>query len=157
MKTVFTVNRMHDLGTLQFAMVMLWAYTSVSQLIIMWSANLPEESPWYIHRSTGGWEFLAVFIFLFHFVTPFFLLLMRFVKRKAERLVKVVILLLVLRWIDLIWQIKPTHFHHFIISWQDFAAWIAVGGIWLGFVCRNLARTPLTFKQDPIWTAEDDH
>ncbi len=157
MQTVLSIDRLHDLGTLLFATVMLWAYTSVSQFIIIWSANQPSEAAWYIHRSRGGWEYLITFVFLFQFVTPFFLLLMRFVKRKTERLVKVACLILVIRWLDLIWQVKPTHYPHFTMSWLDFACWITLGSIWLGFVMRQLARTPLTFKQDPIWTAEEHH
>lgn len=158
MQTVLSTDRLHDLGTLLFATVMLWAYTSVSQLIIIWSANQPHEAAWYIHRSRGGWEILVTLIFLLQFVTPFFALLMRFVKRKAERLVKIACLILVIRWFDLIWQIKPTHYPSFNISWLDFACWITLGSIWLGFALRQLANAPtLTFKQDPIWNAEDHH
>lgn len=157
MKTVFSVDRMQDLGSLLFASVMLWAYTSVSQLIIIWSANLQEEAPWYLHRSTGGWEWVAAAIFIFHFVVPFFLLLMRFIKRKAERLVKVAVLLLVMRWVELIWHVKPTHLDHPSFSWIDIAVWTAIGGIWLGFVLRNFATAQLTFKQDPIFHAGEHH
>ncbi len=157
MKTVFSIDRMHDLGSLQFAAIMLWAYTSVSQLIIIWAANLQEEAPWYIHRSTGGWEWIAVAIFVLHFVLPFLLLLMRQIKRKASRLVKVALLILVMRWVELIWHVKPAHFSQFSFSWIDVAVFAAIGGIWLSFVCRNLTREPLTFKQDPIWHAEEHH
>ncbi|HCM42364.1 MAG TPA: hypothetical protein PLY88_00610 [Candidatus Omnitrophota bacterium] len=157
MKTVFSVDRMHDLGSLLFASIMLWAYTSVSQLIIIWSANIQEEVPWYLHRSTGGWEWVAAAIFIFHFVVPFFLLLMRFIKRKAERLVKVAILILIMRWVELIWHVKPTLVDHPSFSWVDVATWVAIGGIWLGFVLRNFSSAQLTFKQDPIFHAEEHH
>lgn len=157
MKTVFTIDRMHDLGSLLFASIMLWAYTSVSQLIIIWSANLQEEAPWYLHRSSGGWEWIAAAIFVLHFILPFFLLLMRFIKRKANRLVNVAILILVMRWVELIWHVKPTHFHHIAFSWADVAAWVAIGGIWLGFIFNKLAQAELTFKQDPIWNHEEHH
>lgn len=157
MKTVFTIDRMHDLGSLQFATIMLWAYTSVSQLIIIWSANLQEEAPWYLHRSTGGWEWIAVVIFVLHFILPFLLLLMRQIKRKASRLVKVALLILVMRWVELIWHVKPSHFHHISFSWIDFAAFAAIGGIWLSYICCHLSRDKVTFKQDPVWHAEEHH
>jgi len=157
MEKTFSIDRMHDLGSLQFATIMLWAYTSVSQLIIIWSANLQEEAPWYIHRSTGGWEWIAVAIFVLHFILPFFLLLMRQIKRKASRLIKVACLILVMRWVELIWHVKPTHIPHISFSWIDLAVWIAIGGIWLGFVCKYLSNNPVTFKQDPIWHEEDHH
>ncbi len=157
MKNVFTVDRMHDLGSLQFATIMLWAYTSVSQLIIIWAANLQEEAPWYIHRSTGGWEWVAVAIFVLHFILPFFLLLMRQIKRKASRLVKVAFLILAMRWVELIWHVKPALIHHISFSWIDVAAFIAIGGIWLAFICKSMSREPMTFKQDLIGNVGDHH
>ena len=88
---------------------------------------------------------------------PFFLLLMRQIKRKASRLVKVACLILAMRWVELIWHVKPTHIPHISFSWIDLAAWLAIGGIWLGFTCKNLSRHPVTFKQDPIWHEEEHH
>ena len=136
---------------------MLWAYTSVSQLIIIWSANLKEEAPWYIHRSTGGWEWIAVVIFILHFILPFLLLLMRQIKRKANRLIKVALLILAMRWVELVWYVKPGHFPHITFSWMDAAAFIAVGGIFLSYIFCQLSKAKVTFKQDPIWTAQEHH
>jgi hypothetical protein len=63
---------------------MLWAYLSFSQYIIIWSGNLPEEIPWYLRRSRGGWQWIAVALALFHFAIPFFLLLVRRYKRRRQ-------------------------------------------------------------------------
>src|SRR5260370_5493320 len=84
-------HHFHDLGTLLFAFVMLWAYLSFSQFLIIWYGNLREEIPWYLHRESGGWASLAVVLIIFHFVIPFFLLLSRDVKRKKQVLVKVAV------------------------------------------------------------------
>jgi hypothetical protein len=67
----------HDLGKLMFAFVMLWAYFSFSQFLIVWSGNLPEEIPWYIERMHGVWGVVAVLLILVQFTAPFLLLLSR--------------------------------------------------------------------------------
>ena len=65
---------------------MLWAYVNFSQLLIVWSGNLPEEIPWYIQRLHGGWQWLALGLVVFHFAMPFLMLLSRDVKRNAKLL-----------------------------------------------------------------------
>src|SRR5438093_8025003 len=102
----------HDLGNLMLAFVMLWAYFSFSQYLIIWSGNLPEEIAWYLHRLQTGWRFVGLTLVLFHFAVPFSLLLSRAVKRQAEILVKVAIGVLIARLIDLFWLIAPEFQQH---------------------------------------------
>src|SRR5262249_33748900 len=83
-----------DLGNLMFAFNMFWAYVSVSQLLIIWSANLPEEITFYKRRLENGWEIVALGIFLFHFAIPFVILLVRRNKRNAQILVKIAVWML---------------------------------------------------------------
>src|SRR6185503_1247821 len=71
----------HDLGNLMLAFVMLWAYFSFSQFLIIWSGNLPAEIAWYMHRLHTGWRFVGMSLIVFHFAVPFVLLLSRAVKR----------------------------------------------------------------------------
>ena len=66
------------------AFTMLWAYMCFSQFLIIWAENLPDEIPWYIRRFSGGWGYVAWFISIFHFCVPFFLLLMRFIKKQCQ-------------------------------------------------------------------------
>ena len=65
------------------AFTMLWAYMSFSQYLIIWSGNLPEEIPWYLRRTRGGWQWVALVLIVFHFFLPFFVLLFRENKRQA--------------------------------------------------------------------------
>lgn len=157
MQKALSTDRLHDLGTLLFANDMLWAYTSISQFIIIWSANIQEEAAWYVHRSQNGWWLVIAAIFVLHFLLPFFLLLMRFIKRKAARLIKVAFLLLFIRYIEFIWYVKPSFVEEVRFSWTDLTAWVAIGGIWLGFVLHKLSKAEVTFKQDPIFHAEGHH
>ena len=76
---------------------MLWAYMSFSQFLIIWSGNLTEEIPWYLRRTRGGWQWVALALIVFHFFLPFFVLLFRESKRQsASRCCEVALLILVM-------------------------------------------------------------
>src|SRR6202167_1347995 len=77
---------LHDVGKLLLALVMVWAYFSFSQLLVIWSGNLPEEIPWYLNRFAGGWQYIGVALVLLHFALPFALLLSRDLKRNFKLL-----------------------------------------------------------------------
>jgi hypothetical protein len=140
----------HDLGKLLLALVMLWTYFSFSQYLIIWSADLPEETRWYLPRTHGGWGLIALLVVLFHFAFPFLFLLSRSFKRNARKLVVVAVLILVMRLFDLFWTIAPTWTHeHFHFGWMDVVAPIAMGGLWLAMFCWALTRRPLVPINDP--------
>ena len=150
MSEAVTAGHFHDLGKLTLAFVMLWAYLSFSQFLIIWSGNLPEETPYYIKRLTGGWQYFQLALILFHFALPFFLLLSRSLKRSGAKLVKVAVLILLMRFVDLYLQIIPAGHHaelHF--SWMDLAAPIAIGGLWLSAFLRQLESRPVLPVRDP--------
>jgi len=144
-KAFHKANMFHDMGTLMFAMVMLWAYTSFSQGLIIWSGNLAEETPWYIVRAETSWQILLMALALLHFLVPFVLLLMRRIKRDASYVMPVAVLILLMRHVDLYWQIVPV-FHPAELHphWLDFVAPVALGGLWLAFFMNRLKAFPLT-------------
>ena len=135
-------TRMLDLGNLMLTFVMLWAYTSFSQFLIIWSGNLPDENPWYIHRLGGGWQWIALLLVLFHFAVPFLLLLSRFVKRKAQLLTTVAFSMIVMRFIDIYWNVQPAHWSSVHVHWLDAATLVGVGGLWLAVFVWQLSRGP---------------
>lgn len=138
-------NMFHDLATLLFATVMLWAYTSFSQFLIIWSGNISEETPWYIVRTSNGWQGVAIALLVFHFAVPFFLLLMRRIKRDASYVPFVALLLIVMRFVDLYWQVAPPfHADGFHPHWLDLAAPVGLLGLWLAFFMSRLKANPLT-------------
>ena len=140
----------HDLGNLMLAFTMLWAYLSFSQLIIIWSENLPDEIPWYIRRFSGGWGYLAWFISIFHFCVPFFLLLMRFIKRNPNLLRAVAVWMIIIRVLDVFWIVVPAFRQRGLeVYWTDFVTLIGLGGVWLAFFFRNLNARPLLVPNDP--------
>jgi hypothetical protein len=132
------------------AFVMLWAYLSFSQYLIIWAGNLPEETPWYIHRAGHGWSAIAIVLIIFHFALPFVLLLSRKTKRVAATLVKIAAFVLVMRLVDLFWQIAPAFYkEQFTVHWMDLAAPVAIGGLWLWFFARQMKDKPLLPLHDP--------
>ena len=136
----------HSLGNFLLAFTMMWAYLAVSQLIVIWSGNKPVEIQWYLHRVAGGWKWLAVFLGLFQFAVPFFVLLGRENKENIRVLRAVAVGVLVAHAIDVLWQIAPSlHPEGLVVSWMDATAFCGVGGVWLAaFLARlkNHARLP---------------
>ena len=145
------VTTMRDVGNMMLAFVMLWAYTSFSQLLLIWAGNLPEEIPWYMHRLGLGWQWIGLALAVFHFFVPFVLLLMRRTKRVFTALRAVVVLLLFMRLLDLFWIVGPeTHQGRFVVSWQDFATTIAIGGLFAAVFAWQLGRRTLLPLNDPL-------
>jgi hypothetical protein len=147
---VITPRHLHDLGKLMLAMVMVWAYFSFSQFLIIWSGNLAEEIPWYVVRLHGGWEFVGLALVFLHFALPFALLLSREVKRSTDMILGVSIVIIAMRFVDLYWLVMPDFRKDgFGVSWMDFAAPIALGGLWLWAFTWQLNRRPLLPIHDP--------
>ncbi len=150
MAGVIQPRHFHDWGKLLLAFVMLWAYFSFSQFLIIWSGNLPEEISFYLPRLQGGWGILMLAIVVFQFILPFGLLLSRDLKRDARRLGTVAVVILVMRWADLLWQVEPAfHEHDARFLWLYLAAPVAIGGPWLFYFVRELKKRPLLPPNDP--------
>jgi len=152
MSRVATAENFHDLAKLMFAFTMLWAYFSVSQLLIIWSANLPEEIPFYLERLHGPWYTASVILLLGQFALPFLILLSQNLKRNPNQVKWVALFILVMRVVDITWTIGPVFRHEGSgMSWVDFAAVAAIGGPWLFFYFRNLAGRSVVPAKDPYF------
>ena len=144
LKEYVTPQHIHDLGNMMFAFMVLWAYLSFSQFLIIWAGNLPEEIPWYISRLQGGWGWVALTLVVFHFAVPFVLLLMRGVKRRPDRLFRVCLLMIAIRLVDVYWITEPAFFGQKLrIHWMDFVTPVAIGGLWLAVFFEQLKSHPL--------------
>src|SRR5262249_42249947 len=142
-------ERLRDLGNLMLTFVMLWAYVQFSQFLIIWAGNLPDEIPWYLPRTRGGWGAIASLLILFHFFAPFFLLLSRDIKDRIDRLARLAGLMLVVRLIDHFWLIAPAlHRGALHIDWMDLAAPVGIGGLWIAVFLRRLRSAPLVPLHD---------
>jgi len=147
---VATPKQFHNLGNLMLAFVMLWAYVSFSQYLIIWSGNLPEEITWYVSRSGPGWQGVAMGLILFHFAMPFVLLLIRRNKRQPLILARIALWLLALRAVDLFWQEAPAfHGAEVRVHWMDPVVLLGLGGLWTAAFLWQLKKRPLLARWDP--------
>jgi hypothetical protein len=141
---VITTKHFHDLGNLLLTFVIFWIYVSFSQFLIIWSGNLPKEISWYLHRSSGGWKWVALFLMLFQFLAPVALLLLRTMKLKCERLGVIAGMIVIANVVNVYWLIAPAfHPEGVRIHWLDFATLAAVGGFWTAMFLYFLTRQPL--------------
>lgn len=138
----------HDHGKLMLTFIMVWAYFSFSQWLIIWAGNLPEEITWYMKRLNGGWGYVGLFLVLFHFAVPFVLLLSRAFKRDVTRLVWLAVWLLVAHYVDLFWMIEPNFSKTFTVTLADLVIPFAMGGLWMSYFFRNLNAMPLVPAYD---------
>jgi hypothetical protein len=133
----------HDHGKWMLTFIMVWAYFSFSQWLIIWAGNLTAEITFYLKRLNGGWGYIGLILVLFHFVIPFAILLSRPFKRNIRKLVWVAILLLLMDYVDLFWIIEPNFSKTLTVTLADVVVPIAIGGIWLWYFFRNLGSLPL--------------
>jgi hypothetical protein len=140
----------HDAGNLMLAFVMLWAYFSFSQYLIIWAGNLPAEISWYQHRLQTGWRAIGMALVLFHFVVPFLILLSRQAKRASTTLARIAILVVAARVVDLFWLIAPDfHRDGVSISWLDILLPASMAALWLAAVIWQLRGRALLPVHDP--------
>ena len=128
LSNTITLEHYHDLGKWMFAMVIFWAYIAFSQYLLIWYANIPEETIWFLHRFEGSWSWVSGAILFGHFIIPFFILLPRASKRSPRILFIMAIWLLFFQFLDFYWQVMPTFNKHGVaLHWLDLAAPVAIG------------------------------
>lgn len=157
LKSVIREQHLHDVGKLLFAFSTFWAYLWFSQYMLIWYANLPDETVYYVRRLHGFWQPLFVLNLFLNWVVPFFALLPRMNKQRAGILVRVSIVLLAGRWLDLYLMIMPPFSggKPHIGIWEIGLVAGLVGVFGLGFFAA-LRRAPLVPVRDP-YLAESLH
>lgn len=137
-------QQFQDIGNLIFGFVILWAYMSFGQFLIIWSGNLYEESFWFLKRASGGWLEVSWALFLGQVLLPFALLMFRSNKRRSVVLAGIALVVLLFRYVDVYWQVAPGFRSAAIaLHWMDLAAFLAVGGVFLMGFIHQLRRAPL--------------
>ena len=150
LRRTITTEHYHDLGKLIFAFTVFWAYIGFSQYMLMWYANLPEETIWYAARQTGSWTALSLVLLFGHFIVPFLALMSRDVKRRKPLLVIGGAWMLVMQWADVYWLVMPEKSPGTIpFSVMDVAVFLGVGGLFFGAVVRRLGAHALVAVKDP--------
>ena len=139
----------HDHGKWMLTFIMVWAYFSFSQWLIIWAGNLPAEITFYMRRLNGGWGYVGLTLALFHFAVPFTILLSRPFKRNIRKLVWLAVWLMLMRYLDLFWIIEANFSKTLAVTVADIIVPVAIGGFWLAYFFRNLGSLPLLPAYDP--------
>jgi hypothetical protein len=156
-KTLFRMTEQHDLGKLAFAFVMLNIYLTFAEFLIIWSGNVPDEIPWYLHRIHGGWWTICSLDVICHWVIPFVLLLSRDIKRSKHKMIWLAVFMIGARFIDMFWLIEPNfndaasnlHLTGNLGILAYVTVPIAVVALWMVFYLTELMRRPLLNLNDP--------
>jgi len=143
-------NHLHDISKLMFAFTVFWAYTGFSQYMLIWYANLPEETGYFIARFNPGWEWWSIGLFLGKFVVPFFLLLPRTFKRSESAVLIASIWILGTQYFDLNWLIQPQVYPAFPhLTLVDVSVWLGFLGVFGLMVTRFYKKHNLVTINDP--------
>ncbi len=144
-----TIEHYHDLGKWMFALTIFWTYIAFSQYLLIWYANLAEETVFFEARFTGSWKWMSLLLLVGHFIVPFFVLLPQGAKRNLKLLAGMSIWIVFICYIDLYWMILPVfnkdgvHFH-----WLDFVCWLAVTSTYAFFFWWRLGKHSLIPEGD---------
>jgi hypothetical protein len=140
-----TVEHIHDMGKLFFAFLIFWGYIGFSQYFLIWYANIPEETVYYLIRWENGWNYITMLLVAGHFTLPFFILLLRSVKRNMVMMRVIAIWILVMHVFDIFWLSRPgiSHGHGPHFSWIDLTVLLGIGGIFIWNFWNNLTSHPL--------------
>jgi hypothetical protein len=134
-----TVEHTHNIGKLMLAFVCFWTYIAFSQLMLIWIAGLPEETPFYITRFGRGWAGVGILLIFGHFFLPFGALLSRSLKRDPRKLAVVAAWIMFVHYVDIYWLVIPTlHPEGFHLHWTAVTAFLGVGLIAIAFAVSRL-------------------
>jgi len=147
---IVNANHLHDLGKFMFAFTVFWAYIGFSQFMLIWYANLPEETVWYLRRMDGGWLNFSIFLFVGKFVIPFFVLLPRSHKRSEGVLLATGIWMILMQFVDLYWLVQPEIFPAGpMISWMEIVIPLGFLGVFGLMTLFFLSRQNVVAIGDP--------
>lgn len=145
-----SVEHYHDVGKMMFGFTVFWAYIAFSQFMLIWYANIPEETEWYKIRFEGDWKLVSAWLLIGNFVIPFFGLLSRHVKRSKRALAFWAAYLLLCRFIDMYWLVKPKISHgHLSFHVLDITCAIGIVGIVIASTAYQARRVKLIPTRDP--------
>lgn len=145
-----TTEHYHDLGKMMFAFTVFWSYIGFSQFMLIWYANLPEETEWFHHRMGEPWTNVSWALVFGNFVIPFFGLLSRQVKRSRAGLAFFAVWILAVHYLDMFWLVKPAmHTEHIPFGLVDVLCLVGVLGVFIASVAYNAQKVPLVPLKDP--------
>ena len=146
-----TIDHFHDFGRMLFAFTVFWAYIGGSQYYLIWYANIPEETVWYLARWDGSWKFVSIALIALHFGVPFFVLAFYKSKRTLKVLLSIASLILIMHFVDMFWVVMPTFSPHGSVhfSWMHITAMVGIGGMVKWLFLKRFSTNPAVPFNDP--------
>ncbi len=145
-----TTEHYHDLGKLLFAFVVFWGYIAFSQYLLIWYANIPEETGWYMARQTPAWLGFSIVLLAGHLFIPFLGMISREVKRRKALLGFWCVWLLVFHWLDMCYLVMPSfRTDRFPVGLIDVCLLAGLGGLYVAGVLRTAQGVALVPTKDP--------
>lgn len=144
-----SVEHYHGLGKFMWAFVVFWAYIAFSQFMLIWYANLPEETPYLLQRVTGPWRPVSMALMIAKFWLPFFLIISQKGKRSERWLFVVALWFLAAQWLDVYWLVFPTFFATPCFGWMEIGMFGGFAGLFLFSVGTYLQRVAVVAYRDP--------
>lgn len=142
-------DHLYSLGALMFAFTNFWAYIAFSQFLLIWYANLPEETVWFLARWANGWEIVSVLLIVVRFAVPYVVLLSQDAKMDPRRLKFIAIWLLAAHLLDLYWLVMPTFAPGVTLSWMFPGFILLAAGLVILLVTMTMKRYNLMPVGDP--------
>ncbi|BBM89944.1 hypothetical protein COTS27_01662 [Spirochaetota bacterium] len=144
------IEHYHDLGKLIFAFNVFWSYIAFSQYMLIWYANIPEGTTFFVNRINGSWLEVSVLLIVGHTVLPLLLYISRNAKRNLKMQFFITILLIVMAIIDFYWVVMPNVDYGGVhVEMVDVLVFLGMGALFMGVFIRNLAKHPLIPVKDP--------
>lgn len=151
-------NHIHDMAKFMLGFTVFWAYIAFSQFMLIWYANMPEETIFFKHRMEGGWAIVSVLLIIFKFVVPFLALLPRWTKRDYNFLIIICSVILITQYFDLHWLIYPNfNDHEVLFSFWEVLIFAGFAGSFGLVVTRFLSKNSLVPMNDPFLQESADH
>lgn len=150
LKNTITQVHIYDLGAWMFAFTVFYAYIAFSQFLLIYYANLPEETLWFYHRLEGSWSYIAYGLLIFRFLLPFLTLLNREQKHRKAVLTFVASTVVIMHFLEIYWIAMPTlNAHGIHFSWIDVSTFVGLGGIFFGLFFWKFQKNSMIPENDP--------
>ncbi len=138
-----------SLGALMFAFINFWAYIAFSQFLLIWYANLPEETVWFMSRWKDGWQYVSILLIIVQFAVPYFALLTQDSKMDLKRLKFMAIWILFAHLVDVYWLVMPSYGQGVPLGWMELGFPILLVGLTMVVVTYKLNHNNLVPIGDP--------
>lgn len=149
-KGYFGIDHVHDVAKFLKGFTVFWAYIAFSQFMLIWYANIPEETEFYLLRADGMWLAISLSLLFFKFIIPFLALLPKGVKRDEKSLIPICLLILVMQYVDIYWLVYPNFFHgHVEFGFYEITLLCLFVGLFLLSIIKFFQKNSLVAIKDP--------